>query len=138
GASPAVHMEATWLPPALEGTTSVLDRTAALAVPVDAVVWGEGDSVVLAAALDRGEGADPDRVEASIGRGASALAGVVGAPGADMPVTHVDGGRGAAVLAGERSPVDGPAVAALVASGTAPADARPEEPAPRRFPVGWV
>lgn len=138
GASPPVHMEATWLPPALEGTPPVLERTPALDVAVDAAVWGAGDSVVVVAAIDLGDGAGPDRVQARTGRVASALTGVVGAPGADMPVTHVDGGRGAAVLAGERSLVDSQTIAAVVAAGTAPGDARPGEPAPRRLPVGWV
>ncbi len=136
--SPPVHMEATWLPPALESTNGVIDRSPALGVPVEAVMWGAGDSVVAVAAADLGDAAHPDRVQMATARVGSALADLVGGAGAEMPVTHVDGGRGAAVVAGPAASVDARALAAVVGSGTPPADARPGEPAPRPLPVDWL
>jgi len=137
-ASPPVHMEATWLPPALASTNGIIDRAPALGVPVEAAMWGAGDSVVAVAAADPGDDTNPDRVQMATARVGSALGDLVGGPEAEMPVTHVDGGRGAAVVAGPGAAVDARALAAVVASGTAPVDARPGESEPRRLPVDWL
>ena len=94
--------------------------------------------MVAVAAADLGDDTNPDRVQMATARVGSRLGDLVGGPEAEMPVTHVDGGRGAAVVAGPGAAVDARALAAVVASGTAPVDARPGEPEPRRLPVDWL
>ncbi|HEX6420893.1 MAG TPA: hypothetical protein VFZ77_20480, partial [Acidimicrobiales bacterium] len=138
-APPDVRMEAGWLPGGFGAAPSAVQRTPAIDAAVDAVLWGEGDEAVVAAAVDLGDAAaDPNVVARRTETVRRALEGAFRPPDAAHVATSTAGGRSGVVLTRADASPDAAALATRIAGGERPADAAPDGIAPTPLPLGWL
>lgn len=136
---PDVRMEAGWLPGGFGAAPSAVQRTPAIDAAVDAVLWGEGEEAVVAAAVDLGDAAaDPNVVARRTETVRTALEGAFRPPDAGHVATSTVGGRGGVVLTRAGASPDAAALATRIAGGERPADTAPDGVAPTPLPLDWL
>lgn len=136
---PDIRMEAGWLPDGFGAAPSAVQRTPGIDVAVEAVMWGEGDEAVVAAAVDLGdERADPNVVARRAETVRGVLEGAFRPPDAAHMATSTSGGRGGVALTRAGVSTDAAAIADRIAGGVAPAEAAPDGRAPTPLPLGWL
>jgi hypothetical protein len=136
---PDIRMEAGWLPGGFGAAPSVVQRTPGIDVVVEAVLWGEGDETVVAAAVDLGGAdADPNIVARRTETVRGVLEGAFRPPDATHMATSTSSGRGGVALTRAGVSTDAAAVADRIAGGVSPAEAAPDGQAPTPLPLDWL